>query len=83
MLRVDAQTHVNLDGLVELGEFDLLEKGNRLGERVITRFDLFERSLVFFSGFSCHISSLVRTVALKGAHLPLSPVVGVREKISM
>src|SRR6202042_1533052 len=78
VLRIDTQTHVDLYCFVELGELDLLEKRYRLNERVITRFDLLARGFVFFSGFSRHISSLVRTVSAKGAHLPLSPALGVR-----
>ena len=32
MLGIDAQAHVHLDGLVELGELDFLDKGNGLFE---------------------------------------------------
>ena len=67
---------MDLYSLVEFGEFDLLEKRNCLSEGILTRFDLLERSLIFFSGFSCHISSLVLTAASlslrQRAHLPLS-----------
>src|SRR5580658_9942195 len=83
MFRVDPQTHMDLDSFVEFSELDLLKKRNRLSEGVITRFDLLERSLVFFSGFPGHISSLVRSAARysKRARLPLS-LVGVPREIT-
>src|SRR5665213_4595964 len=54
---------MNFDGLVEFRELDLLEKGNCLSERILARFDLLERSLIFLAWFSCHVSSLVLTAA--------------------
>ena len=67
MLGIDAQAHVHFDGLVELGELDFLEKRNGLFELILARLDLLQRSLILFTWFACHISSLVQAVRPKGA----------------
>src|SRR5208283_697958 len=78
MLGIDAEAHVDLDGLIEFGEFDLLEERNCLIEGVIARFNLLERSLIFFSWFPCHVSSLVRTAAAPASARtpPTEPLAG-------
>jgi hypothetical protein len=43
VLGVDAQPHVNLDGLVKLGELDLLDEWDSVVQAVRTLFHLFGR----------------------------------------
>jgi hypothetical protein len=59
---VDAETHVDFDGLVELCEFDFLDERDGLFELVFLALDLFQRSLILFAWFTCHVSSLVQAV---------------------
>ena len=65
MLGIDAETHVDFDGLVELGEFDFLEERNGLFELVLFGLDLLPRGLILFTWFMCHVSSLVQAVRSK------------------
>jgi hypothetical protein len=63
---------MHLDGLVELGVFYLLEKGNRFVEWIRARFNLLRSRLIMFTCLLSHISSLVRTATLTRSGLPLS-----------
>ena len=58
MLWIHAQTHRDFDGLIEFGEFNLLEKRNRFFEWIGTRFDLLRSRLITLSCFLSHISSI-------------------------
>ena len=60
VLGIDAQAHVQLHGLVELGELDLLNQRNGFVQGVGPVFDLFGRSLKLLTLFR-HVSSLVQT----------------------
>ncbi len=51
VLRIDAQTHVQLDGLVELGELDLLNERNRFVQLVGAGFYLLGRSFILLTVF--------------------------------
>src|SRR5215472_8923356 len=65
MFGVDAEAHVDFHGLVEIGELDFLEKRYGLLELVFLRFHLLQSSLIFFTWFSSHNSSLVQPVRKK------------------
>ena len=66
VLGVDAEAHVHLHGLVELGEFDLLDERNGLFELIFPGLYLLPRGLILFTWFACHVSSLVQAVRQKG-----------------
>jgi hypothetical protein len=60
MFGIDAQTEVQLDGLIELDELDLLEERDRVGQIVRAGFYLFRSGFKLLTWFS-HLSSLVQT----------------------
>jgi len=54
MFGVDAEAHVDLDGFVELAEFDFLYERNGFLERVRPFFDLLRGSLILLPWFMSH-----------------------------
>ena len=67
VLRIDAEANRQRDGLVELGELDLLDERQRFVQRVRPVFDLLSRRRVFLAVFS-HIVSSVVLSALRASH---------------
>jgi hypothetical protein len=55
MFGIDTQAHVKLDGFVELGELDLLDKRHGLFDGVGLSLDLSEGGSIFFTLFAAHV----------------------------
>src|ERR1035437_4105918 len=70
MLGIDTETHVHFHGLVEFCVLDFLDERNGLFQEVILGFDLLLGSLILFTRFVCHVSSLVQAVRSKRAYEP-------------
>jgi uncharacterized protein YjbI with pentapeptide repeats len=65
---------MHFHGLVKFGELDFLEKNDGVLQCVRTRLDLFRCSLVLFTWFMCHQSSVVQTACLENTDLPPGPI---------
>ena len=55
VLGIDAEAHVQFDGLVELGKLDFLDQRNGFFKRVRLALHLIERSRILFTSFVAHV----------------------------